>query len=150
MLPFLLNFSSWTMYYAFSTKLSLCVCKWVCVIIVYCKCYFYSIPRFWLGENMHIFLTHGILTLTNENRDWDTAQHPSEALSLQSDRCTAPLNELIVTGTMKAQWPFRGNEHLTFASKVISNVLPTSECFSALKGCAQANVWLLAYLCPQT
>lgn len=51
---------------------------------------------------------------------------------------------------MKAQWPFRGNEHMTFASKVISNVLPTSECFSALKGCAQANVWLLAYLCPQT
>ena len=150
MLPFLLNFCSWTIYYLCLFYKTLCVCKWVCVIIVCCKGYFDSLPRFWLGENMHILLTHGILTPTNENRDWGTAQRPSEVLFLQSDRGTTPLNELIVNGSMKAQWPFRVNEHLTCASKVISNVLPTSECFSAFKGCAQANIWLLAYLCPQT
>lgn len=77
-------------------------------------------------------------------------QRLSEVLFLQSDRYTTPLNELIVNGSMKSQGPFRVNEHLTWASKVISNVLPTSERFSALRGCAQANVWLLAYLCPQT
>lgn len=77
-----------------------------------------------------------------------TVQRPSEVLFFQSDRYTTPLNELILNGRTQSQWPFNVNEHLACASKVIYNVLPTSECFSALKGCAIANAWFLAYLCP--